>query len=129
VSFPSRQLKFLLSHDHVDHRLWIWQSADNVLIQHADIARSDCPHGELGLVGKPKFPHHNHVQGSIQGGGDFEGHGHAAARQAQDHNVLATQFRQTPAELPAGVDPVFKDAHGLWLSSRSVGHRPSVVCC
>ena len=101
----------------------------DLLVEDLGTAFADRPHGELGLVGKPKFPHHNHVQGSIQGGGHFEGHGHAAARQAQNHNVLATQFRQTPAELPPGVDPVFKNAHGIWLSSRNVGHRPSVVCC
>src|SRR3954452_8442743 len=85
------------------------------------------PHGKLWLVRQPKFAHHDHVEGSVQCGCDLKGDRHAAARQAQDHNVLATQFRQAPAELPAGVDPVLKNAHAQWLPVESSVMAPSVV--
>ena len=83
----------------------------DAFLQHAGAALPDRAHGKLRLVGKPQFPHHDHVQRRVKGGGDFEGDRDAAARQAQDHDVLAPQFREPPAQLPAGVDPVFENAH------------------
>ena len=83
----------------------------HAFLQHAGAALPDGAHGKLGLVGKSQLPHHDHVQRRVEGGGDFEGHRDAATRQAQDHDVLAPQVRETSAQLPAGVDPVFENAH------------------
>ena len=83
----------------------------HAFFQHAGAALPDGAHGKLGLVGKSQLPHHDHVQRRVEGGGDFEGDRDAAAGQAQDHDVLAPQFREPPSQLPAGVDPVFENAH------------------
>ena len=83
----------------------------HTFLQHAGTALPDRAHGKLRLIGKSQFPHHDHVQRSIKGGGDFEGHRDAPARQAQDHDVLSPQVREAAAQLPAGVDPVFENAH------------------
>ena len=85
----------------------------HALLQHAGATLPDRSHGKLGLVGKPQLPHYDHVQRCVEGGGDLEGHRDPATRQAQDHDVLAPQVREPSAQLPAGVDPVFENAHRL----------------
>ncbi len=79
---------------------------DDVVAQDPDTALADRAHAQLAVVGHAQLADEDHVQRGAQHVGDLEGHGHAAARQAQDDRVLGAQVSQPVGQSPAGVHSV-----------------------
>ena len=55
---------------------------------------------ELGLEGRADLAHEHQVERGIERPGDLEAHGHAAARQSEDHGSLILEAEQ-PLSKPA----------------------------
>ena len=68
--------------------------AHDGVVEHPHPVLADGADGQFGLERYAELAHHEDVEGCLQRLGDLEGHRHAAARQAQDDDVLAVQILQ-----------------------------------
>ncbi len=76
---------------------------DQSVVEQSAAAGGDRAHGGFGRAGQPEFTHHENVEGSAEGAGEFPAHGNAAARQRENKWVGAVKiFRDEPREGVAG---------------------------
>jgi hypothetical protein len=106
----SLELALFLSSDGIDHVLWNRQSLQHVLIEHPDTAAGDGPHRELFVPGKAKLADEEYIERSIQGLGDFEADGNAAARQSQNEDIGTIGIgSQLGGQMATGFNSIAKD--------------------
>ena len=83
------------------------QAAHHVIVDHDDAAAGDRAHRDLFVAGDAELADHEDVEGRPESPGDLVGHRDAAARQAEDHDVVAVaEVPEQAPEHPAGVAAV-----------------------
>ncbi len=84
---------------------------EHPVVEHPHAVLTDRAHRDLGPVGHAQFPDEADVEGGVEGGGHLDGHRHAAAREAEDHDVLVLEVVEPGGELPPGVAAIAEE-HG-----------------
>ena len=84
------------------------QRLDHVVIEGAGTPRGDGSHRQLFVAGHPQLADDEDIERRLRAPGDFEGHRHAAARQAQHQHVRPTGvLRQLPGQFSACLGSIF----------------------
>jgi hypothetical protein len=74
----------------------------------------DRPEGELLVPRDTELAHEEHVERSAERASDLEGDGHAAAREAEHHHVVAAGVLTQPlGEQPPRLGSIPEAPHGL----------------
>ena len=89
-ALASLQLPAFFAGDLLDDLRWDLHAAHDVLVEHDDPATGDCAHRQLFMAGDAELANDEHIERSAQGGGDLVRDGHAATRQRQHDDVVAT---------------------------------------
>src|SRR5690606_8586623 len=109
-SFATRELCLLAGLDAP--QCFLAHQSGQVFVPHRDATRGDCADGELGLTWRTERAHDHHIERCRQTSSDLEGNRHAAARQAEDDDVVSrTKCFQTRGELASRGRSVRKAAH------------------
>ena len=85
--------------------------AHDGVVEHPHAVLADGAEGQFGLKRHTELAHHKDVERGPQCLGDLKGHRHAAARQAENDDVLAAERIQTLRQLASSVDTIVKQFH------------------
>jgi hypothetical protein len=81
----------------------------DLVVEHANPTRCDCPHRQFGVPGHAEFADEEDIQRCAEPPGDFEGNGNTPAREAEDHDVVsACVLLKKLSQLRSGFAPIGK---------------------
>ena len=118
----SVQLGALARGDDVDVDGLQRRGLPDFLVHHQNSPFADRPHRELRLEGDAELPDHDDIEGGVEGSGDLEGDGHAAAGQPEHDGISPTEVGapQHLGQVTTGLPPIAEPHCHLLGASCSV---------